>query len=199
MTGKLSLSPALLVHSSSPDLTPQAEQKLVEDCLRQDRTAQEHFFKRYYAYLVGVSMRYARDEHEAKDFASIALLKALRKLQQYKQDGMLRAWLHRITVRTCIDEVRKRKRRDEREREAAAETEIAIDASAVQQLQAADFIGLLQQLPEMDRSVFSLYIIDGYSHREIGKLLDFTEGTSRWYLNRAKQRMQELVNHLYHR
>lgn len=199
MTGKLSLSQALLVRSSSPDMSPEAEHELVKGCLRKDRTAQEHFFKRYYAYLVGVSLRYARDQHEAKDFASVSLLKAFRKLEQYQQDGMLRAWLHRITVRTCIDEVRKRKRRDEREWEAAAETEVAIDANAVHQLQEADLIGLLQQLPEMDRSVFSLYIVDGYSHREIGTLLGFTEGTSRWYLNRAKRRMQELVDHFYHR
>jgi RNA polymerase sigma-70 factor (ECF subfamily) len=144
-------------------------------------------------------MRYARDEHEAKDFASLTLMKAFGKLKQYKQDGRLQAWLHRIAVRTCIDEVRKRKRRDEREMEAAAESHLAIDANAIQQLQAADLIGLLQQLPEMDRSVFSLYIVEGYSHREIGRSLGFTEGTSRWYLNRAKQRMQELVESLYHR
>ena len=199
MTGKLSLSSALLVRSSTPDISPEAERKLVQGCLRQDRKAQETLFKRYYAYLVGVSMRYARDEHEAKDFASVAFIKAFRKLRQYQQDGMLRAWLHRIAVHTCIDEVRKRKRRDERELEAAAEIDIAIDANAIQQLQEADLYRLLQQLPEMDRSVFSLYVVDGYSHREVGDLLGFTEGTSRWYLNRAKQRMQELVEKLHHR
>lgn len=199
MTGKLSLSSALLVRSSTPDISPEAERELVLGCLRQDRKAQETLFKRYYAYLVGVSMRYARDEHEAKDFASVALIKAFRKLRQYKQDGLLRAWLHRITVHTCIDEVRKRKRRDEREQEAAAEMDIAISASAIQQLQEADLYRLLQQLPEIDRSVFSLYVVDGYSHREVGKMLGFTEGTSRWYLNRAKRRMQELVEQLHHR
>jgi RNA polymerase sigma-70 factor (ECF subfamily) len=199
MTGKLSLSSALLVRSSTPDISPEAERELVQGCLRQDRQAQEIFFKRFYAYLVGVSMRYARDEHEAKDFASVALIKAFRNLRQFQQDGMLRAWLHRITVHTCIDEVRKRRRRDERELEAAAELEIAIDASAIQRLQEADLFRLLHQLPEVDRSVFSLYIVDGYSHREIGEMLGFTEGTSRWYLNRAKQRMQELVEKLYHR
>lgn len=145
----------------------------------------------HHAAVFAVCQRYARDIPEAGEYTNRAFLKAFRSLEQYSGEGPLGGWLYRIAVHTCIDEIRRRKREPEVALEEASA--VSVEPAALDNLQVEDLLKMVRQLPEMDQAVFNLYVIDGFSHREIGEKLSIGTSTSRWYLNRAKNQLKEIL------
>lgn len=170
--------------------------ELIALCIKQDRRAEHELYKLSYSYLMGICMRYARDKDSASEALNLGFMKILKNLSAYNQQIPFKVWVRKIMVNTLIDEYRKIKR--EREKVVYVETYYDnVDYSEVNEaLSRMDYKHLLSQislLPEATRKVFNLFAIDGYAHKEIAELLGISEGTSKWHLNAARQKLKEYI------
>lgn len=170
--------------------------QLIASCIRQDRKAEYELYKQTYSYLMGICMRYSKDKDSAAESLNIGFLKILKNLATYKPEIPFKAWIRRVMVNTLIDEYRKNKK----EKEKVTYVEEYYDSSDFSEVNEAlsriNYNQLLIQvnlLPEATRKVFNLFAIDGYSHKEIGEMLMISEGTSKWHLNAARQKLKEYI------
>lgn len=178
---------------------PLTLRKALEGCVltKADR-CQEFIYKRYYGYMMAIAIRYLKDEMDAEDVVNESFVKVFRKIQEFvypadedAMDKAFRAWIARITVNTSIDKLRVR--REINSIDDVTPAEMALHAvSASTSLEEEDILSLLNGLPDIQRSIFNLFEIEGYSHQEIAQMLDIPESTSRTYLTRAKTRLRKM-------
>jgi RNA polymerase sigma-70 factor (ECF subfamily) len=179
-------------------LTESALSALLEGCRRNREPALKAFYEHFHGYALAVCLAYAADRDEALEMMHDGFLKAFRNLPDLREEGALKTWLRRILVNTAIDYHRRRKRqgvilslsKDETASERVPDTE----ADALDQLSAEDILAALHRLPELPRVVFGLYVLEGYSHREIAQRLGLAESTSRAYLSEANARLRRLFS-----
>ena len=166
--------------------TPSATD-LIAGCLRNDRRSQQALYQQYCGALLSVCISYTRDEENAVEVLQDGFLKIFQQIHTYDSGkSNLYTWMRTIMVRTAIDSLR----REAKQPDAVEWTEVydpAISAEAVQRMSAEDILYLLKQLPATTRAVFQLYVQEGYNHREIGELLNISEGTSKWHLSEARK------------
>lgn len=172
--------------------------KLVQDCLDDDRQAQQVLYKYCYAMLMGIGMRYMRDKTEAADALNQSFLKIIQGLSKYEHNQNFKAWSQRIMVNTCIDMLRKRKRQLDREYPFDPSDSLYRDTTvdwnqAESNLNAESLLKLVQSLPDKTRQVFNLYVIEGFQHSEIGEMLELSEGTSKWHLSKARKLLKNKI------
>ena len=167
------------------------EKELIAQCLRQERKAQQHLFERYSPTMMGVCRRYVGNREDAEDLMIEGFFKVMTNLEKYRGDGSFEGWIRRIMVNECLMFLRKRKL-------LLADVELnnldkAAQFSVEDDLAAQDILNLLAQLPTGYRTVFNLYVLEGYKHREIAELMGISINTSKSQLILAKKRMQDLV------
>lgn len=153
---------------------------------------QEMLYNRYAPVMYGVSLRYTDSTAEAQDILQEGFIKVFRHLGKFRQEGSFEGWIRRIMVNTAIEHFRKKKPSapvSEKEAYNIEET----DASALDQLAEKDIIELIARLPPGYRTVFNLFVIEGFNHKEIAAMLQITEGTSKSQLARAKAALQKMV------
>jgi RNA polymerase sigma factor (sigma-70 family) len=169
-----------------------SDQELIDGCKRRSKKHEEVFFKRYYGYVMGISLSYVKNQDLALEITNDSFLKCFDSF--IKMDGIPQAkpWLRRITVNTAIDYYRKNKR-FQNHQEADGETPVFDEVYAPDQMAYQDILKILRQLPEDLQLVFNLYEVEGYSHREVADRLNITESSSRVYLTRAKSRLRQLI------
>lgn len=178
---------------------PLSLREALEDSLMPSSERGKAFlYKKYYGYVMAVVLRYMSQEMEAEESVNESFVKAFNKLKGFEMhpedlilEKTFRAWLARIAVNTSIDMLRSKKQmdffEDTEEQNIPAQTVMITDRLAVE-----DILKLLDSIPDLQRSIFNLFEIEGYSHEEIGQMLDIPESTSRTYLTRAKQRLRKL-------
>ena len=164
---------------------------LIRDCIRQDRLAQARMYQQYYNFVFSICMRYAVDRDEAKTMVNSAFLKVFKSLESCKKVESFKSWLGRITINACIDDLRKRTKYSQRITELGPQHDKAVDEEIISKLAAEDLLKLIQKVSAASRTVFSLFVIDGYKHKEIADMLKISEGTSRWHLSNAKKELKE--------
>lgn len=179
----------------------QISQDLLQGCRQGDRKAQYQLFRLCFDTLMGVCLRYQREESEAMASLNLGFLKILNNLDKYRPEAPFEAWIRRIMINTLIDEFRKNRQVRElmeyRDFSDEPNTRDWADYNeAEQSLHAEQLTAMLQALPAVSRKVFNLFAIDGYSHQEIGNLLDISEGTSKWHVSYARKRLQEMVKEM---
>lgn len=147
---------------------------------------------------MSVCIRYKKDEAEARAVLNQGFLKILTKLDKYDPKVPFEAWIRRIMINTIIDEFRKYKKERERTQYTdftATDTfDERVDFNSADQMfdvEAVEFF--IKKLPPLTQRVFNLYIIDGYAHKEIGRLLDISEGNSKWHLSSARKRLKKMI------
>ena len=166
--------------------------QLVAGCRRQNRLAQRCLYRRHYSKMLGICMRYTSHRDQAEDVLNRAFLKIFQKINEYEEQGNLRAWMATLTLRTAIDFVRSTiKYRQVMDFEN--EQDIPLDAAAINNLYAEDLYRLIQKLPATGRTVFSLNAVEGYTHREIADMLGININTSKWHLAQAKKQLRKWV------
>ncbi len=169
------------------------EKELVEQCLKLEPKAQRMFFDLFSGRLMTICRRYGRSQQEAEDMLQEAFIRIFSNLSKYKSDGSLEGWVRRITVNTSIKVLQKKGNRHSSD----DIDDYAIDAgtpSELEVLEAEDLIALINILPLGYKSVFNLYEIEGYSHKEIGVMLAISESTSRSQLTKAKKMLRQYVS-----
>ncbi len=169
------------------------ERGLIQACERQERWAQKVLYEEYYSTMMGVCLRYATDEEDALDILHEGFIKVFKNVGKYQPGTSLSAWIRRIMVNTAIDYYRKAIRRRTEGLEQASGISTG-EADAVSQFTEKEILEAVQQLSPAYRAVFNLYVIEGYSHREIADMLEITESTSRSNLVKARFKLQELLS-----
>lgn len=169
-------------------------QELIRKCRKDDRKAQERLFKLSFSLALSISRRYTRDQNEAMAVVNDGMLKVLQNLDHYSSELSFGGWVRRIMVNSAIDHYRKNKRHQERFPEFDGEdTSPAYDEDILDKISADEILSLVQQLPPAYRMVFSLYAVEGYTHREIAEKLDISEGTSKSNYSKARAKMQKAL------
>lgn len=172
------------------------DETLVKECVSGNARAQRMLFDRYSAKMLGVAMRYIRDKERAEDVLQDAFIKVFKNLERFKHDGSLEGWIRRIVVNTALDQLRKNKKRQGDLELDDSFIEITTNNFTEERLQAESLMKLVQELPEGYRTVFNMFAIEGYSHKEIAKKLGVTENTSKSQYSRAKTALREILKRL---
>ena len=171
-----------------------SETDLIKGCIAGDRRMQEELYSRFAPKMYAVCLRYANNADDAQDLLQEGFIKVYRNLHRFRAEGSFEGWMRRVFVNTSIEHFRKKSARLSMVSEKEENTIEDADISALENLAAQDIINIVQELSPGYRTVFNLYVIEGYSHKEIGELLDISEGTSKSQLARAKAVLQKKVS-----
>ena len=163
---------------------------IIKACLKGSSAAQKQLYDNFSGVLYAISLRYSKKEEEAQDILQDSFLKIFNKLHTYKFTGSFEGWMKRIFINTSIEHYRKTNNRKFFV-EIDQANEVVFDSTTIDQLATQDLLKVVQKLPDGYRTVFNLYAIEGYNHKEIGKLLGISEGTSKSQLNRARKLLQK--------
>lgn len=172
-----------------------ADIELINGCINNNRRAQEQLYQRFYGPMSAICLRYTRNEEDAIEVLHNGFMKVYKNIHSYDgSKASLYTWIRKIMVNSAIDFIRQRSRFSVSELEKAEEPRI--DAEAVHRLSAQELLKLVQQLSPATQTVFNLYVIEGYNHREIANLVGISEGTSKWHLSEARRQLQKLLETL---
>lgn len=173
------------------------EKQLIEGCRKGERLAQKELYDTYSRKMMGVCLRYVNDRETARDLLQDGFVKVFTGMDSYTGLGSFEGWLRKIFVNCALEYLRKSDvLREAADLDNSAEL-VNPDSSVISEMSAAELMELVQQLPAGFRTVFNLFAIEGYSHKEIGEMLDITESTSRSQFTRAKQLLQRQINTMY--
>jgi RNA polymerase sigma factor, sigma-70 family len=169
------------------DLSLATEQELLEQCLRNNRTAQKVIYERLSPRMFSVCIRYIGERERAKDVLHDGFITLFSKIGTYKNEGSFEGWARRIFVNTALMQIRKAdvlKHSDDLDK---LHTDMPIETHIGEKIDNAKLFSLIAKMPVGFRTVFNLYVIEGFTHAEIAKELNITEGGSRSQLSRAKE------------
>jgi len=169
---------------------------LIEACVRKERKAEYELFKATYSYLMSICIRYTRNQDRAKEVLNMGFFKVLTNLDKYDQTAPFKPWLRRVMINTLINEYKKEKVHygNMMYVEEYHETDKFADINAAMtKVNAEQIYAFIAKLPPASQQVFNLYFIDGFKHREIAEMLHITEGTSKWHLNSAREKLKEML------
>jgi RNA polymerase sigma factor (sigma-70 family) len=170
------------------------EEELVSGCVDNDRRAQEALYKRFFPEMMRMCMRHTRDENKAIEIVNTGFLRVFKKIHTFAFKGSLEGWVRRLVFHSIADYFRENSKyayflvfeeKDEQVSEKCHESFFE-----------EDILTVVRNLPPVSQEVFRLYAIEGYSHAEIGALLSISEGTSKWHLSTARQRLREKLEAL---
>jgi len=168
------------------------EEELIQGCRNKDRRAQKYLYEKFAGKMFGVCKRYVKTVENAEEVIVVAFCKVFQKIDMYTGKGSFEGWIRRIVVNEALMFIRKNYRFNEH----LDITEMPVKAVHVtieDQLSAQEILALLTQLPTGYRTVFNLYVVEGYKHKEIAEMLGISINTSKSQLILAKKRMRDLV------
>ena len=169
-----------------------SESDLIVGCLQGNRRMQEELYRRFSPRMYAVCLRYAGNAEEAEDILQEGFIKVFKKLDSFRSEGSFEGWMRRIFVNTAIEHFR-RKRYMMPVTEREENTFEGKYLSVLDDLAAMDIMALVQELSPGYRTVFNMYVVEGYTHKEIADMLGISEGTSKSQLSRAKVILQDMV------
>ncbi len=171
-------------------------QELIDDCIKGDRKAEYLLFKVTYSYLMSICIRYTRNQDKAKEILNTGFFKILTNLSSYRPEVPFKPWARKIMINTLINEYKKEKAHSLNVKyveDYHDDFNYSDVNAALTKINAAQIYAFIAQLPPASQQVFNLYFIDGYKHREIAELLNITEGTSKWHLNSAREKLKQML------
>lgn len=167
-----------------------SELDMIEGCKKGDRQAQKLLYDRFSGKMYALCCRYVKDKMEAEDVLVTAFTKILDRIDQFKGEGSFEGWIRRVMVNESLSYLRRNKSMYIETDIEAADHEPNYDRLE-NHLEAQDLLQVISELPSGYKIVFNLFAIDGYSHKEISKLLGINENTSKSQLSRARSLLQK--------
>ncbi|WP_378183061.1 RNA polymerase sigma factor [Aquimarina sp. SS2-1] len=173
------------------------QDRLVKACKKHNRDAMEKIYNAFMPRMLAVGFRYCKNQSDAEDIVQDAFIKVFKNIKKYKHNGTLGSWIERIVINCAIDQWHKTKKtvlmNDSELIEGNKTTELdEIEKEHLsKQLSSEKLRTLISDLPEQYRYVLNLYAVEGYSHKEIGKILKIKESTSRSNYTRARKKLLE--------
>ncbi len=169
------------------------ENELLEGCLKGKAKYQRELYYRFADSMMGVCMRYSKNQDDAQDILQDGFVTVFRKLDTYSAKGALGGWIRKIMVNTALMHFRKNKKHNLYVELDDASISLASDDDAISTISAEELMYKIQQLPDGYRMVFNLYAIEGFNHQEIGELLNISAGTSKSQFSRARGFLKKLI------
>ena len=168
------------------------ERELINGCIRENRQCQQQVFRLYAGKMMAVCLRYTRHHMEAEDIMQDAFIKVFDNISKFQFKGSFEGWIRRIVVNTALKNYSKKSFQKEH---IGIEQypEIPLDPNIYSDLYEEELLKLVEKLPDGYRLVFNLYVIEGYSHKEIAELLNIQESTSRSQLVKARKLLQTWI------
>jgi len=170
---------------------------IIQGCIDGDRRAQQSLYEHFYGKMLAVCMRYGNGHDEALDMFQEAFIKVFKNLPKYGKQGSFEGWVRRIMVNTCIDHIRKNKKNNQMveldDKHGSIEVEAEEDSGILEHVNFSDLIEMVQHLSPAYRSVFNMYIVDGFTHQEISDYLGISVGTSKSNLAKAKRNLRSML------
>jgi RNA polymerase sigma factor (sigma-70 family) len=177
-----------------------SEQELIAGCQNNDRNMQRDLYQQYFGTFMKVCARYARDMHDAEQLLNDGFLSIFTHISHYEGKGSFEGWMRRIMVNTCLDYLRSKYLKNARQ---TALNPDLIEATApvtgnlaLSNLSFRELTALIQSLPAMTRTVFNLFVFEGFNHKEIAGMLDISEGTSSWHVHQGRKLLQQKIKAL---
>ncbi len=177
--------------------------EIVEGCIANNRKCQEQLFKLFYGKMLSVCIRYIPDRDSAQEVLQEGFIKVFDKIGAFDHKGSLEGWIRRIVVNTAIDHIRKSKKdpfrtdQDDDFKLGTSDPMVEMEELQLLELKAELAMKAIQQLSPAYRTVFSLYVLEDYSHKEIAEKLGISEGTSKSNLAKAKMNLQRILIEKY--
>jgi RNA polymerase sigma factor (sigma-70 family) len=169
------------------------DQELIEQCLSGSQRAQRALFDKFSGKMMAVCMRYVADRERAADVLQDGFVKVFRSLDKFKGDGSFEGWIRRTMVNTSLDYLRKKKIDEIDVDISEAEYLAGSSEKVVGKLRAEELMKLIEGMPAGYRTVFNMYAIEGYSHKEIAEELDVTESTSKTQFRKARTYLMNII------
>jgi len=168
------------------------EELIIAGCLNNHPGAQKELYTRYSPKMLAVCYRFAHSREDAEDMLQEGFIKVFSQIHTFQNKGAFEGWIRRIIVHTCINVLKRNKKFNEAvDLEYAVEAQVRDNIPSI--LQAKQVVECIRMLPTGYRTVLNLYAIEGYSHREIGDMLDIGESTSRSQYTRAKALLEQVL------
>lgn len=178
------------------DHTGMSDEELLAGCLEKDGDAQKALFAKYGERMMGLCLRYAGSREEAQDFLQEGFIKVFEKLGQYNGSGALSGWISTVMVNTALIQIRKKKREGYSEDIDQLYDLSNSDFSVLDKMSADELMALVTAMPQGYRTVFNLFAIEGYSHKEIAEQMGISESTSKTQFHKAKAYLKKQIEAL---
>lgn len=172
-----------------------SQQELIDGCIRGRRDCYSALYSSFSPRMFSICLRYANDYHSAEDILQEGFIKVFNNMDRFRNEGSFEGWMKRIFINTAIEYYRKSNNHNGHAELDTVATQY-IPEAALENLATQDLLKLIQRLSPGYRTVFNLYSIEGYSHKEIAKMLGISEGTSKSQLARAKGLLKKMVGKL---
>lgn len=176
------------------------ELQLIEGCKRQDRKSQQLVYEKYARVMYGICLRYASEKEAAQDLLQDGFIKVFMNINSFENKGSFEGWMKRIFVNLALENIRK----DKTKKMYSDDIENVSDLDIIDEAEGDtdgitedELLKMVQELPQGYRSVFNLYAIEDYSHKEISEMLGIAEGTSRSQYIRARALLQEKIKEYF--
>lgn len=173
-----------------------SEEEMIKGCLKDDPLAQRALYDKVGPKMMGVCLRYMVSIEEAQDVLQDGLIKVFDKLGTYSGMGSFEGWVRRIVVNTALDAIRKNKNLKHNMQIDDVEYALKSNDFIFEHLVAEDLLKVLHELPLGYKTVFNLFAIEGYSHKEIAKKMNITVSTSKSQFSRAKSMLRKKITEL---
>ena len=181
------------------------EKDLVEGCIKNDRQAQEFLFRTYAPKMMGVCLRYAKSKEDAQDLLHDGFIRVFTKIHSFKAESSLATWMTRVFVNYALTSLKSGYHKaihldidDNDIKDQSSEEEVSgsndlFTASVLDELTSEDALALVQSLPPKYSLIINMYVVDGFSHKQIAEALNISEGTSKSQLSRARKMLMSMI------
>lgn len=171
--------------------TKETYKKIIAGCKANDRKSQEELYRIFFDKMLAMCRRYTQDEDQQISIINDGFLKVFKKIDTFKGEGSFEGWVRRLVFTSLSDFFRKENRYLKFMIFDTPDTVLKSDSE--EELYYQDIISLVERLPNKTKEVFQMYAIEGYTHKDIGKELEISEGTSKWHLSEARKKLQILL------
>ena len=165
---------------------------LIKGCKKNDREAQKLLYQHFYAYGMSICLRYSNDRDEAAGVLNDSFMKVFQNIKQFTIERPFKPWLRRIIINSSINHFKRNMKKGRITSLEDAE-EVSIEESSSSSIGYTEVIDMIQKLPLSYRTIFNLYVIEGYKHEEIAEMLGISVGTSKSNLFKAKNKLRKIL------
>ena len=170
------------------------ESELIRACIAGERSAQNQLYDQFKAKMYGLCLRYAKTQEEAEDMLLEGFFKVFNDLHQFRQEGSLEGWIRRVMVHNAISHLRKNRKKEMIEvGMEKLSSQNGENPAVLEKTDAESIIRLIRELPIGYQTIFNLFAVEGYSHKEIAAMMQIAESTSRSQYVRARQMLQKML------
>lgn len=174
------------------------EKDIIQGCIQHDRKCQNILYKLYFPLMSNIALRYNLNKDDALSDINYGFFKVLQNLHHYNPEFALATYIRTILIRHIIDKQRVSKQfKHETLDLNSVDIQHNYDTNlGSEKLEFEDLMNLLKKLPKTSRTVFLMFAIDGFKHKEIAEMLNISEGTSKWHVNEARKLLMNMLNNI---